>query len=515
MTSTYAFGSMSTTIVFAVVIAVAATVLLLLTFFSFKYSFRAGLGVYDPIQRTGNRYVYGLDADIAARIAQPYVVYRGESYYMFGNQHNRDRRSKLKKLEVLTETQLAEIFPQKTYKEWLNGGKEEVQNLNRGKCGYKETFEEDNQQVDIVDAGNTDSIPPLVGMSAVKSNTSNGISHISKLDTNNEEVDITEMLPKSKIDYTITATSVPSEETPQIPIVEEKHFTSGICAVCLDDLHDDDTVRGLLCGHVFHDMCIDPWLTKRKGCCPTCKKDLYMEVNGMNGGQITETNTENNTEGVSNSRSVPDSASFNVNDIVHLPSSPPGTLELDQIFSINTENLYSFFVILIITQLEAQTLLVALQYLRNGDYSLDQVASQERNRDNVSAEEEESDTVLDMSQENAVTVQYYANRVATTFEQKNTSETFEVPPIPDLNNLNGQIKQIVEHHPRPFFPADLVDLDYDAWKATKKQYSSIRRLSYRAIGVTQIQLYYHNVVNIYNKNRLARLEGRLPQSCNI
>ena len=52
--------------------------------------------------------------------------------------------------------------------------------------------------------------------------------------------------------------------------------TSGdTCAICIDTLEDDDDVRGLTCGHTFHAVCVDPWLTNRRACCPLCKADYY------------------------------------------------------------------------------------------------------------------------------------------------------------------------------------------------------------------------------------------------
>ncbi|KAI4861958.1 hypothetical protein F4820DRAFT_451423 [Hypoxylon rubiginosum] len=47
------------------------------------------------------------------------------------------------------------------------------------------------------------------------------------------------------------------------------------CAICIDTLEDNDDIRGLTCGHAFHAVCIDPWLTNRRASCPLCKTDYY------------------------------------------------------------------------------------------------------------------------------------------------------------------------------------------------------------------------------------------------
>lgn len=60
------------------------------------------------------------------------------------------------------------------------------------------------------------------------------------------------------------------------------------CAICLEELEDDDDVRGLKCGHAFHAGCLDPWLTSRRACCPLCKADYYVPKPRPEGEQAAD-----------------------------------------------------------------------------------------------------------------------------------------------------------------------------------------------------------------------------------
>ncbi|KAK4852703.1 hypothetical protein QYF36_026281 [Acer negundo] len=47
------------------------------------------------------------------------------------------------------------------------------------------------------------------------------------------------------------------------------------CSVCLQDFQGGDCARKLPnCGHIFHQDCIDKWLT-RNGSCPVCRNCVY------------------------------------------------------------------------------------------------------------------------------------------------------------------------------------------------------------------------------------------------
>lgn len=92
--------------------------------------------------------------------------------------------------------------------------------------------------------------------------------------------------------------------------------TSGdTCAICIDTLEDDDDVRGLTCGHAFHAVCVDPWLTSRRACCPLCKADYYTpkprpQQTDANGNPIEGGMSRSNTRG--NMPNAPPPAWYNL-----------------------------------------------------------------------------------------------------------------------------------------------------------------------------------------------------------
>ncbi|SCO87647.1 uncharacterized protein FRV6_11774 [Fusarium oxysporum] len=42
------------------------------------------------------------------------------------------------------------------------------------------------------------------------------------------------------------------------------------CAICLGPMLDEDIIRHLQCGHVFHSRCFGEWFFRRHDTCPTC-----------------------------------------------------------------------------------------------------------------------------------------------------------------------------------------------------------------------------------------------------
>ena len=49
------------------------------------------------------------------------------------------------------------------------------------------------------------------------------------------------------------------------------------CIICMENFSENELVKQLLCGHIFHGDCIDHWLTQQKNC-PFCKADCIINI---------------------------------------------------------------------------------------------------------------------------------------------------------------------------------------------------------------------------------------------
>lgn len=49
---------------------------------------------------------------------------------------------------------------------------------------------------------------------------------------------------------------------------------SDTCVICLESLQEGEMVRTMLCRHVFHQSCIDPWIEGNSNC-PVCRRMFY------------------------------------------------------------------------------------------------------------------------------------------------------------------------------------------------------------------------------------------------
>ncbi|XP_003475198.1 E3 ubiquitin-protein ligase RNF133 [Cavia porcellus] len=55
---------------------------------------------------------------------------------------------------------------------------------------------------------------------------------------------------------------------------EELNPSGDSCIICFEPYKPNDTIRILICKHIFHKNCIDPWILSH-GTCPVCKFDIF------------------------------------------------------------------------------------------------------------------------------------------------------------------------------------------------------------------------------------------------
>lgn len=259
----------------------------------------------------------------------------------------RRRGGRFAKMKKLTIEEVELLFPQKTYSSWLNGGKQQDiekrggmlyeeeeegstlgqqndingniqvsdERVNTNECGNDDDDDDDSSLPTLFTAGDNNNNHVTIGTSSSNNDIElKELTTVSHVD-HDDETDLGDGISNSPTNTTTTnekdhiieshTDSKDNEEEEEADIIDQRslHFDSGSCAICLELIEDDDIVRGLICGHVFHAECLDPWLTKRRACCPMCKRDyLFKRDYHDPNSPTTEENSgnSNNTDGATN-----------------------------------------------------------------------------------------------------------------------------------------------------------------------------------------------------------------------
>lgn len=169
-------------------------------------------------------------------------------------------------MKKLTEEEVETLFPKKTFHDWLNGGRER-----------------DHQHRDGMLHEENETFHPDLNVVHLSENQDNELTRVETAARSVCSHDLTDEAGPSSVakeDAAIELHDLPSllDDPKEIETESELHFSSGSCAICLEVIEDEDIVRGLICGHVFHADCLDPWLTKRRACCPMCKRDYFSKT---------------------------------------------------------------------------------------------------------------------------------------------------------------------------------------------------------------------------------------------
>lgn len=278
-------GNTPSTVLFFLAMSVGVGIAFLFIFFTIRYFVRSryGLHVY-PVSNRGMMFsaTFRDNAVItyspSNRELQEHLDYLRTHHFLRdeflerrilssqARRRRRRRRGRYAKMKKLTAEEVEKLFPKKLYAEWLHEGD-------------SASVDALLIQVDVVD--HDESVPAVLVPVKLSSNT---------IQEDSNEFAVVEM--HEMHDLRARTLSDATEDAMSLAVLlggkGELHFDSGSCAICLESFEDDDIVRGLVCGHVFHAECVDPWLTRRRACCPICKRDYYKEESSADGSGVRE-----------------------------------------------------------------------------------------------------------------------------------------------------------------------------------------------------------------------------------
>ncbi|PVH16258.1 uncharacterized protein CXQ87_004130 [Candidozyma duobushaemuli] len=266
-------GNTPSTVLFFLAMSVGVAIAFVFIFFTMRYFVRSRYALsHSPSDRELDWYLTYLRNNHFFRddfFERRYLsAVEGLDALAAGRRRRRRRRGRYSKMKKLTIAQVDRLFPKTSYAEWLHNG----------------DTEDD--------------------LASVRMDMGGEHEKVNATTTVQGDFEVIELRRLSSPDQTTPDIDATSSATSNVKT--ELHFDSGSCAICLDTYEPDDVVRGLICGHVFHAECVDPWLTRRRACCPICKRDYYKENNreanvterpeGFFHNTNTERTEENRTE---------------------------------------------------------------------------------------------------------------------------------------------------------------------------------------------------------------------------
>ena len=57
------------------------------------------------------------------------------------------------------------------------------------------------------------------------------------------------------------------------PLIQEVR-RAGTCTICLLELNENQSLRKLVCNHIFHEDCLFAWVGRHEANCPVCRRNL-------------------------------------------------------------------------------------------------------------------------------------------------------------------------------------------------------------------------------------------------
>lgn len=272
-------GNTPSAVLFFLAIAVGVAIACLFIFFTIRYFVRSryGFQMYTVSSR-GVLFSSGLSNEVndyhySNREIREHLQYLRNHHFirdeflerrLFSASGRRRRRGRFSKMKKLMPSEVEELFPKTTYADWLTSESEQAK-LQQAELTSSVETKGSTVPVDRSD------VVELQELEVKHSDDENDIlDHV--ITFFGEEGPVHKPTENGSRDNSGVSDSMGEE-------LHKMHFDSGSCTICLDAFEPEELVRGLICGHVYHSDCLDPWLTRRRACCPMCKRDYYKENN--------------------------------------------------------------------------------------------------------------------------------------------------------------------------------------------------------------------------------------------
>ena len=57
-------------------------------------------------------------------------------------------------------------------------------------------------------------------------------------------------------------------------IFKKEIYNTDECSICLETFKEDENIIQLKCNHIFHNKCLETWLSHYNNKCPTCRMEI-------------------------------------------------------------------------------------------------------------------------------------------------------------------------------------------------------------------------------------------------
>jgi len=131
----------------------------------------------------------------------------------------------------------------------------------------------ENELISLLDLYNITNID-IDNLTVCENDTLNIIRLFSRI--NFDETFLLNLFINENIEYRDVETPLnPIDLNSQTRLLfKEQLYEESICSICLENFNEDDIIIKLDCEHIYHNPCLEKWLSIYNNKCPKCRKEV-------------------------------------------------------------------------------------------------------------------------------------------------------------------------------------------------------------------------------------------------